>query len=731
MSRATTGLYEFGPFRLDLERRVLSREHQALPLPPKTFDLLVLLVQSPGHAFSKQELMNALWRDTFVEEGNLSFQIAVLRKALREDGARWVETVPKHGYRFSGDVRTVQPDREVQAEGGSSTESPTVPARLTRVKSRWIAVMTAVAIGISLYVALSKRKDGVSSTPKTQAGAVPLTAYEGEELMPSLSPDGSQVAFSWNGTSQDNEDIYVKLVGPGEPIRLTTHPARDASPAWSPDGQNIAFLRWARRNDSDVDIMLVPALGNAAERRLASATIRPTTRRPSRLAWTPDGRWLAIDAALSPEDSYGIWLLSPDGQQRRRLLTETDGAIVRVGVAPAFSFDGRHLAFIRKTSTSVESIYVLPLSADMTEAGPPVAVTDQSPGAAFTGLVWTDNDHALMFTMAGDMAPQSRLYRLAMTPDRMHVAGASQMLPFGDQAHNLTVSRSGRLVYSAQSRDSAIWRVDLTQPGSGPLASGIPGSTFDEHTPSYSRDGKRVAFASTRTGTEELWVANADGTGLRQVTFIGGAQCANPQWSPTSDDIILFNSRLHGSSDLFLLDLSTGRYDRLTTDRTDEQEGRWSLDGESIYFGSNRTGRDELWKMPAAGGPAVPITQHGGVAGTEADDGFIYYAKTALSPSSIWRVAPNGGEETLVIDGLSYSLNFAVGHTAIYLMSRGNSANDTAIERFDLVSRARTRLATIGKRWWFGVALSPDEKSFLYSVVDGMSSNLMLVEKAW
>jgi len=102
MSRATTGLYEFGPFRLDLERRVLSREHQALPLPPKTFDLLVLLVQSPGHAFSKQELMNALWRDTFVEEGNLSFQIAVLRKALREDGARWVETVPKHGYRFSG-----------------------------------------------------------------------------------------------------------------------------------------------------------------------------------------------------------------------------------------------------------------------------------------------------------------------------------------------------------------------------------------------------------------------------------------------------------------------------------------------------------------------------------------------------------------------------------------------------------------------------------------------------
>ena len=105
MSRAVTGLYQFGPFRVDLEQRVFTREHQVLPLPPKTFDLLVLLVQSPRRAFSKQELMSSLWPDTFVEEANLSFQISVLRKALGEDGARWVETVPKHGYRFSADVR--------------------------------------------------------------------------------------------------------------------------------------------------------------------------------------------------------------------------------------------------------------------------------------------------------------------------------------------------------------------------------------------------------------------------------------------------------------------------------------------------------------------------------------------------------------------------------------------------------------------------------------------------
>src|SRR6266480_3625132 len=75
-------LYEFGPCRLDASQRVLTREHERVPLPPKTFDLLLLLVRSPGRAFSKQELMAALWPDTFVEDANLSFQISTLRKAL-------------------------------------------------------------------------------------------------------------------------------------------------------------------------------------------------------------------------------------------------------------------------------------------------------------------------------------------------------------------------------------------------------------------------------------------------------------------------------------------------------------------------------------------------------------------------------------------------------------------------------------------------------------------------
>jgi len=123
MSTSAPGLYEFGPFRMDVQRRVFTRGGHLIPLAPKTFDLLVLLVQSDGHAVSKQALMTALWPDTIVEEANLSFQISTLRKALGESGSRWIETLPKHRYRF---VATV---RDGQAEARSAASAFTPPSK--------------------------------------------------------------------------------------------------------------------------------------------------------------------------------------------------------------------------------------------------------------------------------------------------------------------------------------------------------------------------------------------------------------------------------------------------------------------------------------------------------------------------------------------------------------------------------------------------------------------------
>ena len=715
MSSPASGLYEFGPFRLDLERHLLSRAGQSLPLPPKTFELLLLLVQSPGRALSKRELMSALWADTYVEEANLSFQISVLRKALGGDG-EWIETIPKHGYRFSAEVRAASASNIPSVTEATKQH----PVRVVAKAATW---RVGAAIGLAALLALGwYRPFGRNDAAMTiVAGmAVPLTAYPGFEQAPSLSPDGSQVAFSWNGPRQNNYDIYVKLVGPGEPVPLTQNPAPDEQPAWSPKGDRIAFLR--RTSEDSAELIVVPAL-RGAERRIATVSPGYGRNRPfNNLSWTPDGNWLAFGGALSPDGARGIYLIAADGGETRRLTTApaADG----VGdVNPVSSPDGRQMAFLREQTTNGAAVFVLPVTPDWRPNGPATQVSSESWGVL--ALAWLPDASGLLFSWGGHGAP-TRLRKAAISPRPGGIA-ASEFLPFGDQAAALSISRTGRVVYSAQSRDVELFEIPLSGTLQGRILAGSS-STFDEHTPDYSPDGARLAFASTRSGTEEIWIANRDGTNAQQRTTVGGRQCSNPRWSPDGLTIV-FNSRLEGTADLYVLRPDSGEVRRITDTGSDEIEPRWSRDGRWIYFGSNRTGRYEVWRMPTAGGPATQITKLGGLTATESPDGrFLYYAKRTLSPTTIWRVPVGGGEETQVVDGLSYPLNFVVADRGLYFVAVGHAPEQTSIDFFDFSTNQRTTLASLGRRWFYGMALSPRQDAVLVSLVESAGANLMVVD---
>ncbi len=129
-------LYEFGACILDTQKRLLTRDGRPVPLAPKTFELLLLLVESGGRALTKAELMQSLWPDTFVEEANLSFQISTLRKALGEDGPKWIETVPKHGYRFAEALAPVQNKSLPVPQLRFPSLSPSIGARHRRWRGR-------------------------------------------------------------------------------------------------------------------------------------------------------------------------------------------------------------------------------------------------------------------------------------------------------------------------------------------------------------------------------------------------------------------------------------------------------------------------------------------------------------------------------------------------------------------------------------------------------------------
>src|SRR5215831_10157444 len=126
MGRSENNLYEFGPFHLDTAERLLLRDSLPVPLAPKVFDTLVVLVQHSGHLLTKDELMQKVWPDSFVEEVNLTVNISALRKALGDDqnGQRYIDTVPKKGYRF------VTPVRELSNNGAESVIEKRITERI-------------------------------------------------------------------------------------------------------------------------------------------------------------------------------------------------------------------------------------------------------------------------------------------------------------------------------------------------------------------------------------------------------------------------------------------------------------------------------------------------------------------------------------------------------------------------------------------------------------------------
>ena len=185
MSRPAKHLYEFGGFQLDADERVLRRAGQPVQLTPKALDTLLVLVERRGHLVAKDELMERLWPDSFVEEGNLAFNISVLRKALAAGGGetQFIETVPKRGYRFAAEVREIGDATEVVVEKQTTAHivieevneehqpaiaialtslaaAPAQPqaesavaARMARWRQpRWRLAMAAVGIGIVAFV---------------------------------------------------------------------------------------------------------------------------------------------------------------------------------------------------------------------------------------------------------------------------------------------------------------------------------------------------------------------------------------------------------------------------------------------------------------------------------------------------------------------------------------------------------------------------------------------------
>jgi DNA-binding winged helix-turn-helix (wHTH) protein len=274
--------YEFGPFRLDSSERRLLREGEPVPLSPKVFDLLFVLVRRPGQILEKEELLRAVWPDTIVEENNLSVNISALRKALGEGPNQhtYIETLPRRGYRFIAPVSEVtdqeRPDQErVEDIKPSVSIKPSRRLRKPGALLASLAVATALVAGFAY--AWRKMAPGSASDAESLSRVVPFSSFQGRESSPAFSPDGNQIAFVWSGEQDDNLDIYVKLIDGGSPLRLTTDAADDLNPVWSPDGATWRSTGRGRRAGASSSCpLLAAASANSSPRQARAPAAAPS-----------------------------------------------------------------------------------------------------------------------------------------------------------------------------------------------------------------------------------------------------------------------------------------------------------------------------------------------------------------------------------------------------------------------------------------------------------------------
>ncbi len=547
--------------------------------------------------------------------------------------------------------------------------------------------------------------------PAPQLEAVPLTTYDGIEMHPSFSPDGRQVVFAWNGASRGNYDVYVKVVGTGAQVRLTTDAAADFDPVWSPDGTQVAFCRQGQ------GIFLIPPIGGA-ERKLFEDTdtdfvgYRHVVLSARRLGWSADGKYVAFARGTSSSGHAGIFQIAvPGGQAKRITLNETDEDL-----APSFSPDGRRLAFARCASPSSCKVGLVEVDADSGATGPVRELTE--PSGSIGSIAWAPDGETVIFSQA-DIGPQSlRLWKL---PVRSRVK--PELLSFaGPGSDSVTVSRSGtRMAYSYFYGDADLWKMEGGVAARSPLS-----STRRDDSPQFSPEGRRIAFSSTRSGHQEIWVANVDGSNPIQLTTTRASGTA--RWSPDGKRIAYDTQAEDGLWDINVIDASGGKPTTVVRHPADDKAPSFSRDGKWIYFSSNRSGRDEIYRIPAIGGEPVRLTNNGGYVAFESVDGSsIYYTKTGVGCAPLFIRPLTGGPERQVAKSVC-ERGFVVHANGIYLLSHNPDNQNVDLTLLDPSSgESRVLAASLG-RLDIGLTVSPDGQTIFFSTSAQYGADLMLVE---
>lgn len=600
----------FGDFTLDLQSGELFRNGTRLLMPEQPFRILALMVRQPGALLTRDDLRRALWpEDTFVDfEHSLNAAIKRLRETLGDSATapRFIETLPRRGYRFIGnlEVESVapapseaaaaipEPAAAIPAAAAATTaaSSELIPNLRRRVGPGlrwwwWFVGTAAVAVLVATLLTSARSRSPLRGDGAP--GLIRLTSTSGLNIDPALSPDGSLLAYASDRGGAGGLDIWVQQIGGNEPLRLTNDAADEAEPSFSPDGSEIVF------SQRETGLYIVSALGGPPR-----LVVRADWARTPR--FSPDGKWIvywtgfpaSVIAGGIPGALGSVFVVASGGGIPRPVQPRVASARY-----PIWSPDGKRILFLGEENADEKLFdwYLTGLDGtDLVKTGavPAIQAAGLRAGPPIPGA-WGPQGKVVFSTNEAD---SSNVWEIAISPDNGRASAPPRRLTFGSAVERSpAIATSGRIVFASVNENVDVWRVPVdarTGVATGPLTR-VTDSAASDRLRNVSRDGKTLAFISSRTKQDEVWLRDVETGSERQVTH-GGATDATV--SPNGLQLA-FSKVEAGVSQIDLVDTSGGLPSCISTDSNISAD--WSPDGNRVLIGKGQPSRLLVYDVPS------------------------------------------------------------------------------------------------------------------------------------
>ncbi|MDA8020773.1 MAG: winged helix-turn-helix domain-containing protein [Thermoanaerobaculia bacterium] len=591
-----------GDFDVEPSLNRLQNGHEMQTVEPRVMDLLMLLAESPGQVYSRDEILQRVWSETTVQDDALRRVVTLLRRVLDDDPKepRYIETITRRGYRL------VAPVSHPESKPTSSV------ARATP----WLLGGILLLVGLSISIGWLAQRRGAAST---QPDLRPLTSLSGHESDPAFSADGSRVAFIHE--EDGKSALLVKGIHDGEARQILQRPSL-STPFWSPSGDRLLVVAGgdgcqilsAKVDDPSIVDSLYTCSGGE---RLASI-LQPDDetlvfiRRPARFG----SPWRVHRYDLVTRESTQLTL--PD---------EPGSGDIFLALSP----DRQKVAVIRHLIAQRSKLLILDWATGAQEE------IDSFPDHSWR-VSWSPDAKSLVF------ADGTGLYRFDLE------RGTTQRLISSPRdLRQPSVSPVGhRVAVVDRHLRSNVMR--QPNPLAGPSAEPevIASSTRMDFLPRFGPNEDRLAFISGRTGRSEIWVTRPEG-GLDRLFGLDLPNHIHAfLWSPTGDRIAVSDHYAR----LLIVDVATGESEAVPGSSFNGELLDWSADGSSIYGLEVTDGSPEVWKVRLDDGNRRQITRCGVEAAQESPDGRSLYV-TRQHARGLWQVELEGdGRPTLLLENV-------------------------------------------------------------------------------